>query len=401
MKKINLLLFFLILYITSIFSSQLMAQVNCPAPSGLNVSTVSQNSITLTWLTSNISTIYNVQYQSPGTVNMITISNVTSPLTIPGLNCNSVYVLQLQQACTIAGGVAPILSPWTSITFTTQTCPTTVCEPPLNIAATNITQTGAVLTAVSNSLNSLYNIQYHGPNTATWTTVNNVTLPFQLGNLACGLVYEWKAQRVCTNATGTTPLLSSWTPTRVFTTQTCPTTVCEAPSGLTTTNITQTTAVLNWGIVNNAISYLVYYKRNNNTSVFTTASSNTNSILINGLAANTSYVFQVRAICANGTIATTMSPISLPSIFSTINSFVIFPNPANYSFRVNYQSNESTPIKIELRNNYGQLITTLNKVTIIGSNEFIINTVGVSEGLYFLTINTISESSVSKVYVKH
>ena len=83
MKKLNLLIFLFVIVIQATFPSRLIAQINCPEPTGLTVTVNSQNSVTLTWLASNFSTIFNVQYQSSiTTVNPITLNNVTSPLTI-------------------------------------------------------------------------------------------------------------------------------------------------------------------------------------------------------------------------------------------------------------------------------------------------------------------------------
>ena len=64
MKKLNLLIFLFVIVIQATFPSRLIAQINCPEPTGLTVTVNSQNSVTLTWLASNFSTIFNVQYQS-------------------------------------------------------------------------------------------------------------------------------------------------------------------------------------------------------------------------------------------------------------------------------------------------------------------------------------------------
>ncbi len=79
-------------------------------------------------------------------------------------------------------------------------------------------------------------------------------------------------------------------------------TSCGVPSALTTSNVTTTSAKLNWAAVSGATSYSVQYKTAAATT-FTTVSSNTNSLTINNLVASTAYQFQVKTTCSNGTSA--------------------------------------------------------------------------------------------------
>lgn len=70
----------------------------------------------------------------------------------------------------------------------------------------------------------------------TWQTVNNVTSPLTINNLETETTYEWQVQGNCSNGT------TNWSATSSFTTHS----LCDAPVGLTATDITANSATLNW-----------------------------------------------------------------------------------------------------------------------------------------------------------
>jgi len=77
---------------------------------------------------------------------------------------------------------------------------------------------------------------------------------------------------------------------------------CGTATGLNATNITTTTATLNWGAVANAVSYNVQY-RVLNAANWTTTTSVTNSRNLTGLTAGTTYQYQVQTVCSGATAA--------------------------------------------------------------------------------------------------
>ncbi len=76
---------------------------------------------------------------------------------------------------------------------------------------------------------------------------------------------------------------------------------CEAPSGLTATNITSTTAKLNWSAVTGANNYDVDYKIHT-AATWTNAATATTALTVSlsGLSVNTLYDYRVRTNCASG-----------------------------------------------------------------------------------------------------
>ncbi|WP_438710507.1 M14 family zinc carboxypeptidase [Aquimarina muelleri] len=93
------------------------------------------------------------------------------------------------------------------------------------------------------------------------------------------------------------------------------------PGPVTTSNVTTTTASINWDAVSNA-TYDVRYRQTGTASWITSAENGTSKV-ITGLTASTNYEVQVRSKCADGTT----SSYSASTSFTTTNGN---PNPTNY-----------------------------------------------------------------------
>ncbi|MFM7667143.1 MAG: N-acetylmuramoyl-L-alanine amidase, partial [Bacteroidota bacterium] len=98
---------------------------------------------------------------------------------------------------------------------------------------------------------------------------------------------------------------------------------CGIPTGLLASSITHNSATLNWTAANNAVSYTIQYKPTNS-STWTTTNSTTNSKIISGLNASTSYEFKVMSSCSGNTSSyssvKTFSTLAPPQVTLTMNS---------------------------------------------------------------------------------
>jgi hypothetical protein len=81
---------------------------------------------------------------------------------------------------------------------------------------------------------------------------------------------------------------------------------CFAPTNLTSTNVTTTTALLNWDPVPGALSYNIQY-RIVGTILWTSATSPVNSYNASGLTSGSNYEWQVQTVCSSGTSTFTFS----------------------------------------------------------------------------------------------
>ncbi|QLH45541.1 MAG: fibronectin type III domain-containing protein [Bacteroidota bacterium] len=83
-----------------------------------------------------------------------------------------------------------------------------------------------------------------------------------------------------------------WSTTYIFSTDNS----CTSPQNLISSNVTSTSAQLNWTAQSNVLYYQTRYRVQGGGS-WTNGTSNTNSKVISGLQSSTSYDWQVRAVC--------------------------------------------------------------------------------------------------------
>jgi hypothetical protein len=313
-KSITKTIASILMLITVVFSVH--AQTNCPTPAGLSTTNITTNSAQLNWTlpAPSAASYYNVQYRQSGSANWTQSIAQLQTYSLQNLACGVVYEWRVQSVCTNSGtGSTSAFS--NTVVFTTLPCSTN-CPAPAGLIATNITTTSAVLswTTTPGTLNA-YNLRYRTSSSATWTVVQNTTSPYQLGNLTCNTIYEFQVQAICVSSSGSTTL-SPWSASVTFTTLPCPTT-CPAPTGLTATNITTTSATIGWNAVAGAGSYTIRY-RSVGTTTWLYTSSTTNSKNLTGLICNKGYEWRVRANCSN-------SPNTPNSPYSAIATFTTAP----------------------------------------------------------------------------
>ncbi|QHI34791.1 hypothetical protein IMCC3317_01350 [Kordia antarctica] len=197
----------------------------------------------------------------------------------------------------------------TSPTITSATPP--ACSPPTALTATNIDGFSADLGWTENGTATLWNVELvniTAAGTQTMTaTATGVANPYNQTGLTPSNNYEFYVQADC-GVDGT----SAWVGPFAFTT----TVACPAPSALTATNITTTSADLGWTAGNAQTLWdveLVDITAAGTQTMTATATGVANPYNQTGLTANNDYEFYVRADCvANGT-----SPWAGPFAFTT------------------------------------------------------------------------------------
>jgi hypothetical protein len=92
---------------------------------------------------------------------------------------------------------------------------------------------------------------------------------------------------------------------------------CSAPSGLTASSVTTSSATVSWTAVSGAASYTVQYKTSAATTWTTAASATTaTSVSLSGLAASTTYNYQVSTNCSGSSSAFTSASFTTAAVAS-------------------------------------------------------------------------------------
>ena len=155
------------------------------------------------------------------------------------------------------------------------------CDAPTNLSASNITETTAEITW--NGTATTYEFKLNGGEAETLTTTSKA-----LTGLTANTAYTVEVRAVCEDAE------SDWVTTTFTTLQEQGGTdpepePCDAPTNLSASNITETTAEITW----NGTATTYEFKLNGGTAETLT----TTTKALTGLTANTAYTVEVRAIC--------------------------------------------------------------------------------------------------------
>ncbi|MEO5572698.1 MAG: fibronectin type III domain-containing protein [Bacteroidia bacterium] len=189
-------------------------------------------------------------------------------------------------------------------------CIGTTCMPSANMSTATVLTTTAIFNwaAVTGATN--YNIRYRIVGTSTWSTATSASTPYNATSLTPGANYEWQVSTVCAGGS------SIYTISTTFTTQPLN---CVAPTNLSTTNITSSSATFNWTAASGATSYNLQY-RIVGTSTWTTGTSTTTSFNAFSLTSVSNYEWQIQTLCSGG---------STSSFSSSVNFTTLTP-PCNY-----------------------------------------------------------------------
>ncbi len=177
---------------------------------------------------------------------------------------------------------------------------------------------------------------------------------------------------------------------------------CPAPSsGFNTSDITATSAKVNWDIIKCADHYKLHY-RVAGTTTWTWKRTNVNKGYkpLNGLAPSTSYEWQVSTVCDD--------PTDKISYFSGIQNFTTaalregetiavaypisncsaFPNPTKGNVTLSFTSDDNLKGSIEIYNTVGEMVLHHSIAMTEGENSTELDLNHAPPGIYFLNIKT-------------
>ncbi len=177
-----------------------------------------------------------------------------------------------------------------SLISSTGCATSSACGTPSNLRTSNITNTTAVLNWDAIAGATSYTVQYRTSASTTFTTTTTSNTSLNVAGLTLGTAYVYQVSATCATGTSGNSSLASFTTTGG-------TVTCGIPTTLTSSAVSATGATLNWAAVTGASSYNIQYKTSA-AATFTNTTSTTNSVVVSGLTAATTYVFNVQAVCS-------------------------------------------------------------------------------------------------------
>jgi len=269
----------------------------CNVPSGLSSGTITSSSAALTWTAVSGATSYVIQYRIIGASTWTSATSTSASKSISALSSSAAYEFQVQTVCSASSSSAFSASS----TFSTPAPP---CNVASGLSSASVTANSATISWSAVSGASSYAIQYRVIGTTVWIADNSATNSKSLSGLSASSNYEFQIQTICSASNS-----SAFSSSSTFTTAAPP---CNVPTGLSSSSVTNSSAVLGWAAFAGATSYTVQY-RIVGASTWISASCAVTTNSISGLTASSNYEFQVKSVCS----ASNSSAFSSSSTFST------------------------------------------------------------------------------------
>lgn len=269
-----------------------------------------------------------------------------------------------------------------------------------------------------------YDISYRpvGSGEQNWTDVRfdgggafPGTSSLVLNNLQNGTEYDIRVRSRC----ATNNLLSGWSGQRTFTTPSLP--GCGTadannaiPGGVFAIVDGETTTTISYNAVAGASCYQVRYRQlgQDDTQWSETPATTQLSTALSGLLPNTTYEFEVRAICGDN-CAGTPSSWTATRTFTTLffnrtvaeeavaaTNLTVYPNPNNGSFNVSFNATSEATASIELVDVTGRVAMNRAYEVSEGANIVPVELNGFASGVYILNFTIDGEVSTVKVILQ-
>ncbi|MBK5284075.1 MAG: fibronectin type III domain-containing protein, partial [Bacteroidia bacterium] len=260
----------------------------CNIPTGLSSTGVTTTDATLNWTAVSGAVGYNVNYRVVGAPSWTSTTATSNTKTLSSLIASTNYEWRVQTNC----GSSNLSALSGLATFTTLT-PPPVCSVISGIDVLSISTTTATLRWGAEANAAGYNIQYRIVGAPSWTTATSTSEIITISSLSPSTNYELKVQTDCGSSN-----VSAFSDEVIFTTSALNVPACDIPAGAHATNITVSSATIEWNSVSNAAAYNVQYRAVGDPT-WILLNSSSKSISVNSLNPSTQYECQVQTDCGS------------------------------------------------------------------------------------------------------
>ncbi|MFN8164694.1 MAG: fibronectin type III domain-containing protein [Bacteroidia bacterium] len=288
----------------------LSTPVNCARPFSLASTAITNTGATITWSNFVTADTFRVRYSVFGSGNYryITLNGaLPHSVNLTGLQPATSYSVQVSSICS---GVSSGYS--AAISFVTASTPVN-CVIPWGLSSSNTTNTDATVSWSPYVAADTFRIRYMemGGNTFSYIDQNGAAgNSATISNLQANTVYQYQVSSICSGVS------SGYSATAFFTTLSIPI-ACARPHTTSTTNITNSSALLHWTNMVSADTFRIRYaiQGTTNYTYINQPGASGFSCQLNNLNPNTTYTFQISSICTGAS-----SGYSRVATFTTSNA---------------------------------------------------------------------------------
>jgi len=367
--------------------------VNCQLPSNLNASNVTNTSAQVNWANSTADS-FMVRYAVHNTINFtwkkITGQPNVLSTVLTGLLPGTQYDWWVRSLC-----ISIASSNYQAVpgTFTTLSTPVP-CITPYNLGATNITNIAATISWTNMVSADTFRVRYsvNGTTNFIWKDVNGGGAHNTvLSGLSPNTTYQFQVSSKCSGVT------SAYSPSFIFATLNTPV-ACIVPYGLSTSSITSSTAQVNWTNLVTADTFRVRYSVNGTTNFAwkdVNGAGGTTSALLTGLAASTTYQWQVRTIC-NGQQGSYSPSVLFTTLVQRtaaitetdkLQNVLVYPNPAHSNVTLQFESDESAEGVLFMYDVAGREVRSEKLQILAGQNSMEFDIANLPRGIYLVVVH--------------
>ncbi|WP_150546032.1 fibronectin type III domain-containing protein, partial [Mesonia oceanica] len=302
-------------------------ELPCNPPSNLNVTNITENSASVSWMENGNATSWEVIYGESGfdpAIEGESILVANNPeLNLTDLSPNTTYEFYIEALCS---DNETELSE--AVSFTTLELP---CNPPSNLNVTNITENSANVSWTENGNATSWEVTYGESGFDPATEGESILVAdnpeLNLTDLSPNTTYEFYIEALCSDNETELSEAASFT-TLEFS--------CNPPSDLSVTSITENSASVSWMENGNATSWEVIYGEsgfNPLTEGESILVANNPELNLTDLSPDTAYEFYVKALCLDNetelSISQNFITEGLSVNESNFSSFNYYPNPTS------------------------------------------------------------------------
>jgi hypothetical protein len=270
------------------------------------------------------------------------------------------------------------------------------CPLPTGVGTTSVNSTSATISWNSASCSQQYTVQIKQVGTGIWTSFDagaNTTYTFTGLNPLKN--YQYKVINICSTLPGT-PIL--YGPVYSFSTPAA--NGCTLPQNLAVTNISASSAKINWNTQTAFRFRLRVRPVGTTTWTSYTITGSQNSIILTNLNSSTEYEYQMRTECSLGVFSGFTGRKKFTTLAGRLDEtedhtgYNLYPNPVLDRLNIAAPFSDDTYYDVYISNTLGQVMLTLQALR--GSNQSV-DLTSLPAGVYIVNIKEAEEIRSYKI----